>query len=77
MANPDLKSIKESKFLRFDLRKDSSNSTDIRNGISEISYYESILTCTSNMEVTVMDAGGGAVVVVVERMERGSCCALS
>lgn len=61
MANPDLKSIKESKFLRFDLRKDSSNSTDIRNGISEISYYESILTCTSNMEVTVMDAGGGAV----------------
>jgi hypothetical protein len=61
MANPDLSSIKESKFLRFDVIKDQTTSVDIRNGISEVSYYESILTPTSNMEVTVIDVGGGNV----------------
>ena len=59
MANPDLKSAKEAKFIKFFVRKDQSAGVEISSGISEISYYESILTSTTSMEVTLMDAGGG------------------
>lgn len=57
MANPDLKSIKESKFIKFFVNKGSG--VELSNGISEISYYESILSASTSMEVTLMDAGGG------------------
>lgn len=61
MANPDLKASKEAKFLRFQIKKSSGEISEISSGISEISYYESILTSTTSMEVTLMDAGGGKV----------------
>jgi len=57
MANPDLVSVKESKFLKFFVKKGSG--VELSNGISEVSYYESILSATSSMEVTLMDTGGG------------------
>lgn len=59
MANPDLVSIKESKFIKFFIKKSSGTGVELSNGISEVSYYESILTPTASMEVTLMDSGGG------------------
>lgn len=59
MANPDLVSIKESKFIKFFMKKSDGNGVELSNGISEVSYYESILTPTASMEVTLMDSGGG------------------
>lgn len=59
MANPDLVSIKESKFIKFIIKKGDGTEVELSNGISEVSYYESILTATSSMEVTLMDTGAG------------------
>lgn len=61
MANPDLISAKESKFIRFSAKKRKGNPIELSNGISEVSYYESILTPTVSMEVTLIDTGGGNV----------------
>ena len=61
MANPDLISAKESKFIKFSARKKNGSPVELSNGISEMSYYESILTPTVSMEVTLIDAGGGNV----------------
>lgn len=61
MANPDLISAKESKFIKFSAKKKKGSPVELSNGISEISYYESILTPTVSMEVTLIDAGGGNV----------------
>lgn len=61
MANPDLVSAKESKFIKFFMKKSDGTGVELSNGISEVSYYESILTPTCSMEVTIMDAGGGNV----------------
>lgn len=61
MANPDLISAKESKFIKFSAKKDSTIPVDLSSGISELSYYESILTPTVSMEVTLVDTGGGNV----------------
>lgn len=59
MSNPDLISAKESKFITFAAKKDNGISVELSDGIAEISYYESILTPTVSMEVSLIDAGGG------------------
>jgi len=61
MSNPDLVSSKEAKFLRFEVKRSSGETSEISAGISEISYYESILTPTTTIEVVLMDAGGGTI----------------
>jgi len=59
MANPDLVAGRETKFIKFSVSKRGGNSLELSNGISEVSYYESILTPTVSMEVTLTDTGAG------------------
>lgn len=61
MANPDLTAGKETKFIKFSARKGRGNPVEFSSGISEVSYYESILTPTVSMEATLTDVGGGNV----------------
>jgi len=61
MTNPNLTAARECKFIRFDFKKTGFDPIDMRDGISEISFYESILSGTVKMDITLMDSGAGKI----------------